>query len=139
MKRALPTNSIRFISGDTEGMKRLSTTPTKNAPRIGSSPAGLARAEARKTRASTKMYCDTLSLYFLKNHRAMRGKTKRINKLYATMERMRRTQNHSLIVPVCIPTMTASMMSAPNTVMIVPAMVMVTAGRLPTPYRSTIG
>lgn len=78
MKSALSTNSMRFINGDADGMKRLSTIPAKNAPMIGSSPAGLARNEAENTSASTKMYCNTLSLYFLKSQRASRGKAYKI-------------------------------------------------------------
>jgi hypothetical protein len=43
MKMALPTNSMRFISGEVRGMSRLRARPERKAPMIGSSPASCAR------------------------------------------------------------------------------------------------
>ena len=102
------------------------TTPAKNAPIIASSPASCAMNDAENTKANTKIYWDTLSSYFLKNHRVMRGKEYMTIVQKIVIDIKRRIQNISLISPCCIPAITARMISAPNTVMIVPAMVVVT-------------
>jgi hypothetical protein len=55
MKRALPTNSKRFMSTEDEGIRRLSDKPATKAPMMGSTPATWARKAAKNTAASTKM------------------------------------------------------------------------------------
>ena len=84
MNKALPTNSVRFINGDTCGIRRFNTNPAKNAPKIPSIPANSAKAALRKTNASTKIYCITLSSYLRKNQRAKRGNTKNTKTQYTT-------------------------------------------------------
>ena len=68
----MPVNSIRFISGETEGMKRLRTSPEKNAPNIPSRPISDDRAAERKRRLMTKMNCMTASEYLWRNQRVRR-------------------------------------------------------------------
>ena len=79
MKRALPTNSIRVMSGLVLGTRRLMTNPARKAPSSPSSPTSLASDALRKTRARMKMYCMTLSENRRRNHLPMRGKKKMTN------------------------------------------------------------
>ena len=62
-----------------------------------------------------------------------------INAVYTVTDRVSRIQKTLLILPCAIPAITARIISAPNTVMIVPAIVVVTEVSLATPYRLTIG
>ena len=62
MKRALPMNSMRFISGDTLGIYLFNIRPEKKAPKMPSSPMACESAAERNMTASTKMYCITESL-----------------------------------------------------------------------------
>ena len=92
MNKALPTNSVRFINGDTRGTRRFNTNPAKKAPKIPSIPANSAKAALRNTSARTKVYCITLSSYLRKNQRANRGNTRKTMAQYATHLPMNR--NH---------------------------------------------
>ena len=62
MKSALPINSMRFISGDTCGMKRLRMSPATKAPKMPSSPTASLSAALMKSIDITKMNCITASL-----------------------------------------------------------------------------
>ena len=66
MNMALPTKSIRRISGEECGISLFSTRPVIKAPRIPSIPASSIIPAPRKSIAITKIYCITLSLYVLK-------------------------------------------------------------------------
>ena len=139
MKMALPTNSMRFISGDVLGMSRLSARPERNAPMIGSSPASWARKAPRKTIASTKMYCETLSLHSLKNQWAMIGKSTTMMRMQTSTEMPSLHQNVSSMLPVAIPTITVSSSRASVSVMTVPPTAIVTALSRAMPSLFTIG
>ena len=73
MNSALPMNSMRFISGDTCGMKRFRMRPEKNAPKIPSSPMRLDSAPPMNMTARTKINCITESEYLRRNQRVRRG------------------------------------------------------------------
>ncbi len=139
MKMALPTNSMRFISGDVRGISWFSASPARKAPMMGSSPANRARTAPRKTMTSTKMYCETLSLHRLKNQRAMRGKSSMMTAMQAMTEAVSRYQNASSILPVATPTMTVSSSRASVSVMTVPPTAIVTARSREMPSLLTIG
>ena len=62
MKSALPTNSMRFINGDTRGIYLLSTNPARKAPKRPSSPASSDIAALSTSNANTNVNCVTLSL-----------------------------------------------------------------------------
>ena len=62
MNIALPVNSMRFISGETLGMKRLSISPATKAPKMPSRPMKFDRAALRNNIARTKINCITASL-----------------------------------------------------------------------------
>ena len=52
---------LAVISGDTWGMRRFNTRPTRKAPRIPSMPMSSISPAPRNTMARTKIYCITLS------------------------------------------------------------------------------
>ncbi len=62
MKRALPVNSSRFMSGETLGMKRLRINPAMNAPKMPSRPIIWESAPQRNRMLKTKINCITASL-----------------------------------------------------------------------------
>jgi len=78
MKIAFPTKSMRFIKGDVRGISLFRARPARNAPMIASMPANFDITPPRNTSTSTKMYCEMLSLYRLRNHRATIGNRKMI-------------------------------------------------------------
>ncbi len=139
MKRALPTNSIRFISGEVRGINRFIARPARKAPMIGSIPAVSARKAPRKTTTSTKMYCETLSWNRLKNHRPSNGKRMSTIAPKRVSERPRRIQNPLSTDPAERPTMMVSTRRARVSVIIVPPTVMVTAWFFVMPSLLTIG
>ena len=73
MKRALPINSKRFISGETCGIYLFNIRPAKNAPKTPSIPTIWESAALMKSIAITKINCITASLYRRKNQRVKRG------------------------------------------------------------------
>ena len=139
MKRALPTNSMRFISGEVAGMSRFMASPARKAPMIGSSPAASARKAPRKTITSTNTYCDTLSLHRLKNQRPMSGKRRRIAAMQTATEMPSRYQKALSALPVEKPTTTVSTERAMMSVMIVPPTAIVTALSRAMPSLLTMG
>ena len=127
MKMALPTNSMRFMSGEVRGISRFMARPARNAPMMGSSPAASARNAPRKTIASTKMYWETLSLHRLKNQRPISGKSTTITAMQSTTDPASRYQNHSSALSVAMPTTTVSTSSARMSVTMVPPTAITTA------------
>ena len=111
INKAFPTNSNRFIKGETCGIKRFNTSPARKAPKIPS----------------------TLSSYLRKNHRPIRGKKKTIRKLRNATFTTNSTQNIPSTVPLYIPPMTARIIKANVTVTAVPPMVIFTLLSLDNP------
>jgi len=64
---------MRFISGETWGMKRLRMSPAKKAPNTPSSPISSEMMALRKSSAMTNIYCATASEYLLRKHLASLG------------------------------------------------------------------
>ena len=90
---------MRFISGDTFGMKRFMTSPAKNAPKIPSRPIKSERAALRKRMAMTKVNCITASEYFLRNQRVNLGMTTSMKAQKTTILATNNSQNAQLDVP----------------------------------------
>ena len=139
MKMAFPTNSMRFISDDVEGISLLSDRPVRKAPMMPSIPASSASTAPRKTRARTKMYCETLSFTRLKNHRVMTGNRKMTMQPNRRMETPSWAQKWGSTSPVAIPTMMASTRSESVSVMMVPPTATVTALFFVIPYLLIMG
>ena len=133
INKAFPTNSNRFIKGETCGIKRFKTSPARKAPKIPSIPTNSIKPLPKKTIASTKTNCITLSSYLRKNHRPIRGKKKTIRKLKNATFTTNRTQNIPSTVPLYIPPMTARIIKANVTVTAVPPMVIFTLLSLDNP------
>ena len=139
MKMALPTKSMRFISGEVRGMSRPMARPARKAPMMGSRPAASAAKAPRKTIISTKMYCAMLSLQCLKNQRPMSGKSSVMPAMQATTEPLSRYQKAWSTLPVERPTMTVSTSRASVSVIIVPPTAMTTDLSRASPSFETIG
>ena len=106
---------------------------------IGSIPANSAKKAPKKTIANTKMYWEILSSNRLKNHRAIRGNTKKTIAAKMMLDTTSRTQNAVPISPLVIPAIVASKISASTSVMIVPPIDNVTERILAIPYLLAIG
>ncbi len=140
MKRALPMNSMRFISGDTWGMKRLRMSPAKNAPNTPSSPITPDTAALRNSSAITKIYCATESEYRLRNHLAILGSRYTPPATNAAIFTVNNAQNASPAPPRSNePTIAASTISASVSAIIDAPTQSVTAECLCRPYLQTIG
>ena len=139
IKMALPTNSMRFIKGETPGISRLSTKPAKNAPNMPSKPTTSASNEAKNTMANTKIYCATLSPKRPRNHRANFGNTPNTTAHSNTTPTPKRSQYHTPEVPLRNATITAKMNNDAVTVTMVPATAMLTERLLATPILLTTG
>ena len=133
MKRALPMNSIRSISGEVLGTKRLSTKPARNAPKMPSRSHNPAVAAESNTMARVKVNWMTGSLYLRKNTRMSRGSRKNMPKMKITNFRAKNTQNPASPVPLMVPEMPARKSRAESSATIVAATEMVTEGELLSP------
>ena len=111
MNRALPMNSMRFISGDTDGMKRLSISPVRNAPKMPSSPQISASAALKNSTDNTYIYNSTPSAYRRKNHRVSLGMNITDTTHYTATLRTKNIQTQKSVSPLFAPTMAARISS----------------------------
>ncbi len=139
MKMEFPTKSMRFMSGEVRGIKRLSASPARNAPMMASIPAIIDITAPRNTIASTKIYWVTLSLKRLKNHRAITGKMNKMMRVNRIKNPVSLIQKKWSISPLVIPTITARTKSARILVINVLPTVILTAWFLAMPSLLTMG
>ena len=120
-------------------MNLLNISPDKNAPRSPSIPHRLAVPAARNIIAITKIYCSTLSVYLLKNHLIIIGKSQKSPEKYAIHFTKNRIQNQTPPSPLYLLAITANVSNANNKAIIVAEILIVTAECLLSPYLATIG
>ena len=105
---ALPINSMRFINGETEGMKRLSIKPEKKAPKIPSKPISSQVAALINMRERTKIYCITESEYLRRNQRVTCRIIHVVTAHHVRNFTVKNIQNIVPVPPVMLPTNAAT-------------------------------
>ena len=140
MKNAEPKNSILLESSDPSDTSRLSASPARKAPMIGSRPASSARPADRNmaammNRNRTDRSCPTLA----KNWRPSQGSTTTMNTTTAPAVGISFSTNPGVSLPSWLSTRSSRAVSAAVSVTMVAPTVMATDRALVRPRRCTTG